>query len=182
MPIKVPCPYCDHVNRFADNLEGKRARCKACDEMIDVPFADEPDDLPPIRKGAGRKAGAAKGMPVLVWVLIGLGGVLLLGCGCGGVVFYFMNTNERLIVGKWQATGAGAGRTLEFEKAGVVRFFGPDGQQTDPATYRFLDSQTMELTWASPWDRHSARFKFKVGWSELTLTDERGKVETFTRR
>src|SRR5579872_2568753 len=44
MPILIACPSCQTKMNLADNLAGKRVRCKNCQHLIPVPPADEPLD------------------------------------------------------------------------------------------------------------------------------------------
>ena len=37
MPIKVRCPHCDTPHNLADNLAGKKIKCKNCGDAVRVP-------------------------------------------------------------------------------------------------------------------------------------------------
>jgi predicted Zn finger-like uncharacterized protein len=113
MPIETTCPHCDQTYSLADDLEGKKVRCKGCgktftvageaprqavrkapsgarraarkgpDEADDFAFEEEPGQV--VRPP--RKKG---GIPLWVWLVGGGGIFLFLCCGGGGVVGFFL--------------------------------------------------------------------------------------------
>jgi predicted Zn finger-like uncharacterized protein len=54
MPIRTTCPHCQTVYTLADNLAGKKVRCKNCDEVIAVRGAAARDTEERIQEGPGR--------------------------------------------------------------------------------------------------------------------------------
>ncbi len=62
MPIHVKCPGCRQEYRLADSLAGKKAKCKACGEAIQIPAGDEDelvdfDEPPPVKTASKKPAG-----------------------------------------------------------------------------------------------------------------------------
>src|ERR1043165_6135186 len=82
MSIKIACPECDKLYTLSDDLDGKRVRCKRCDNRFLVTSRDgssdydDYDDEPraPRRTRPRRKTNDA-GVPMWVWLTCG-GGAL----------------------------------------------------------------------------------------------------------
>jgi len=68
MPIKVRCPHCDTPHNLADNLAGKKIKCKNCGDAVRVPQpepaavgATAATAAPPGKSGAAGKPLAPPG-------------------------------------------------------------------------------------------------------------------------
>jgi hypothetical protein len=46
MPIKAACPHCDRMHTLADDLQGRKVRCKGCDTPFTVEGIDDVEALP----------------------------------------------------------------------------------------------------------------------------------------
>jgi predicted Zn finger-like uncharacterized protein len=114
MPIQTSCPHCDQTYSLADNLEGKKVRCKSCgksftvtgeapqqavrkppsgarqaaraapDAADDFAFEEEPGQV--VRPPRSKKGG----IPLWVWLVGGGGLFLFLCCGGGGIAGFFL--------------------------------------------------------------------------------------------
>jgi predicted Zn finger-like uncharacterized protein len=92
MPIEVQCPACRQSYLLADNQAGKRVRCKSCSEVFAVPAVEQIIDVLPVEQVTPRRRGAADdyddrprrrlatspGLPPWVWIVIGVGGFLVI--------------------------------------------------------------------------------------------------------
>jgi hypothetical protein len=113
MPIRVICPECETVYNIAENLRGKKFRCRSCEAHVSVPNGppakapvekvtaspprvrnqpEEAEDLPLRKKkrdGKARRDKRQSGsffemLPVWAWLAIIGGGGLVLIAGCLG--------------------------------------------------------------------------------------------------
>jgi predicted Zn finger-like uncharacterized protein len=57
MPVRTACPHCDKVYHFADDLRGKKVRCKNCQGTFVVAARAEAEaNEPPAREPPQREA------------------------------------------------------------------------------------------------------------------------------
>jgi len=90
---------------------------------------------------------------------------------------------EKAIVGKWQATKKAGDKeiklALEFTKEGKLTMssdiFALSG------TYRFLDAETLEVTFKVGEKDMTQKSRVKVAGDELTVTNPDGEVTRLTR-
>jgi hypothetical protein len=121
MPIPVTC-RCGKKMNVKDEAAGKRVRCPACQQLVNIPVpeAEEPieaieipeepelleEDEETPRPKKKKKRPREKRSNTLLYSLIG-GGALLLFCCCpiggGGAwyIFFGSNASEKDIIGKW---------------------------------------------------------------------------------
>jgi len=91
MTIQATCPSCDREHTLADDMAGKKIRCKGCDEAFRVPDADEPPrkrrsassreddrDEGEERPGRQKEKKGSKNL-LLIGGLVGCGGLLVIG-------------------------------------------------------------------------------------------------------
>jgi hypothetical protein len=117
MSIRIECPKCFEPHTLRDELRGKTVRCKACKVPFPVGKAparrvEEEDEEGPLRKPAGaasrrsrfadeeddldaepeeRRAasgGGTSGLAVALYILLGVGGLIVLVCGGALWSFY----------------------------------------------------------------------------------------------
>src|SRR2546422_491333 len=87
MPAIIVCPSCQRKLKIPETTLGKTIQCPGCQESFAAQAADEEKDVEPDRSARRVKRRSTKKKPksyVLLWVLLGVGGVLLLVIG--GVV------------------------------------------------------------------------------------------------
>src|SRR5438876_903141 len=60
--MKITCPQCDAVLTLADELEGKKVRCKRCQEILvaEVPEAAEEPEPEPVPRPKAARTGKRK--------------------------------------------------------------------------------------------------------------------------
>jgi hypothetical protein len=107
MTIAFSCPGCGKQFKVSENMAGRKAKCSACATVIQVPAASEQRiaPAPGVRKSARQPAAAAdvgdedagparvrrapkkKSSKMLLFALLGLGGVLGMCFCCGGGFF-----------------------------------------------------------------------------------------------
>src|SRR2546430_1476332 len=104
MAIRARCPHCQTDHNLADNLAGKKIRCKKCRGIVRVPAGNKVDSAPASSRAR-------------VFILLGV--LLLLGLGAGGYVLFLGDPTgltgpripkgptdpEKVIHGKWQHDG-----------------------------------------------------------------------------
>jgi hypothetical protein len=128
MSFTTICPNCDARLTAPDAVRGKRWKCKKCGDPFTARRAadlDDEDDAPPRRSGSSRrsrddddeprprsrKQGAKKpsGSPVLLFVLFGVGALMLIGGGVLAVVYFTSSKKSGPVdQGPGQLPGQGA--------------------------------------------------------------------------
>src|SRR2546421_83529 len=71
MAIKTCCPHCDTTFTLADAMEGKKVRCKSCQEIFEVRAAGAKPNERKVKSASG-----ANGANDKVWLFLGLGGAV----------------------------------------------------------------------------------------------------------
>jgi predicted Zn finger-like uncharacterized protein len=98
MAITMNCPHCERAYTLADNLAGKKVRCKGCTTVFEVPASGKRREEEAVASDAPRRSarrddyddrdeyedrprrkGRKRGVPVWVWLVSGGGLLLLVG-------------------------------------------------------------------------------------------------------
>jgi hypothetical protein len=154
MPFATVCPNCDARLTAPDAVRGKKVKCKKCNgAFVARPAADpeEDEDARPAKAAArsrrdeddeprpkGKKKGKGKkkkGSPVLLFVLVGVGALVLIGGGLG-VYFGFIKEDKPKDTPVAQGDGAkgplpkaGSGEVVKLDIT-WVDYSAPDGTFT----------------------------------------------------
>src|SRR5262245_20582021 len=110
MPIKTACPSCRKSYSLSDSQLGKKLRCNGCSEVFEA-REEEEEEARPRRRAAARdrdeddrparrrdradpdeeeeelssRKAKKGGVPVLLFIFLGVGGFLLIGGIVGGI-------------------------------------------------------------------------------------------------
>src|SRR5437660_1363954 len=91
MPIFATCPHCRTPHRLADELDGRRIRCKECGEPFRVGAGrrdDDYDDRPRRRRSSSSSSSLV--LLMVIGVVFGVG-VTIVG---GAAVWYLMSSRN----------------------------------------------------------------------------------------
>jgi hypothetical protein len=118
MSFSTTCPHCDAHQTALDTALGKKVKCKECgDPFVARRLRDDKGDAPgrkPVRSSRRRDRSAEderskrSGPPVVLFVLLGVGALIMVGGGVAAAV-YFLGSDKKPAVTTQGAGPKGSG-------------------------------------------------------------------------